>query len=260
MVGTGRLLMFCTAWTDGVAQGPVEAGLLDGDLGGAHRVCPATTVGIAPTAYAIIEPENLYGRILATGTLSGSWAVSERLELYARLEAVRMDMLIAPIASDSLGPGYTALGASWRGWDGEHWALAVQGKLVLPTAFVVDEHSAPLAADAGMQAVWAPRDTLLVHAAVMPNLGLALGGGPLYPRAGVNVDVGAEWRMFRRFGVVVDGVSSFGHSEPLDYFGVGLGLRGGIGPHAGLALETRVPLVGRERALAAIDIRFDWRF
>ena len=252
--------MFCTAWLDGVAQGPVEAGLVDGDLGGAHRVCPATSVGLTPTAYAIIEPENLYGRILATGTLTGSWAVNDRLELYTRLEAVRLDMLIAAISTSALGPGYTTVGASWRGVGGEKWALAVQGKLVLPTAFVHDEHSAPLAADAGVQFVWAARDTLLVHAALMPNVGMALGGGPLYPRVGVNVDAGAEWRAFPRFAFVLDGISAFGRTDTLDYAGVGVGFRGGIGEHAGLALEARVPLVGRERALTSADVRFDWRF
>ena len=252
--------MFCTAWTDGVAQGPVEAGLVDGDLGAAHRVCPITSVGLTPTAYAIIEPENLYGRILATGTLTGSWAVSEKLELYTHLEGVRMDMLIAAISTTAIGPGYASLGASWRGAEGESWALAVQGKLVLPTAFGIDEHGAPVGADAGVQFVWAPRETLLVHGVLMPNVAFAAGGGPLYPRVGVNLDVGAEWRAFKRFGFVLDGISAFGRTDTLDYAGVGVGFRGGIGEHAGLALEARVPLVGRERALTAADIRFDWRF
>lgn len=252
--------MFCTAWMDGVAQGPVEAGLADGDLGGAHRVCPMTSVGLTPTAYAIIEPENLYGRILATGTLTGSWAASDKLEIYARLEGVRLDMLIAAISTTAIGPGYTALGASWRGVEGDAWALAVQGKLVLPTAFLHDEHGAPMGVDAGVQFVWAAKDTLLVHAALMPNFGFAAGGGPLYPRAGVNLDVGAEWRAFKRFSFVLDGISGFGRTDTLDHAGVGLGFRGGIGEHAGLALEARLPLAGRERALTSADIRFDWRF
>jgi hypothetical protein len=217
-------------------------------------------VGLTPTAYAIVEPENLYGRILATGTLTGSWAVSDRLELYAHLEAVRMDMLIAALSTTALGPGYTSVGASWRGLDREHWSVAVQGKLVLPTAFLEDEHGAPVGADAGAQFVWAPKDTLLVHAALQPNFGFAAGGGPLYPRFAANLDVGAEWRPFRRFGFVLDGVSSFARTDGRDHLGAGVGFRGGIGEHAGLALEARVPLVGGERALAAVDIRFDWRF
>lgn len=252
--------MWCDAWTDGVAQGPVQAGFSDGDLGGVHRLCPMTSLGLSPTAYAIVEPENLYGRIVATGTLTGSYALSDKLEVYANVEAFRFDTLIAAVSVTGMGPGYTALGGSWRFAEGDRWGVGLQGKVVLPTAFTIDRHSWPMGADLGVHGGYALRDNLIVHGAVMPTFHLALGGGPAYPTCGVNLDVGAEWKPFKRFGFVLDSVSSFGHAEALDSTGVGVGLRGGIGPHAGLALEARVPLAGRERALAAVDVRFDYRF
>lgn len=252
--------MWCDTWNDGVAQGPVEAGLADGDLGAAHRLCPRTSVGLAPTAYAIVEPENLYGRIVATATLNGSVAVNDRLELYASIEAFRYDMLIAAISADAMGPGYTDLGASWRFAQGDRWGLGLQGKVVLPTAFTIDRHAAPLGVDVGLHAGWAPVDSLVLHAAALPHFGAELGGGPAWPRFGVNLDVGAEWRPFPRFGFVLDSISSFGRTDVLDHTGVGVGFRGGIGEHFGLSLEARLPLAGRERALAAADIRADWRF
>ena len=252
--------MWCDAWTDGVAQGPVEAGFVDGDLGAAHRLCPQTSLGLAPTAYAIVEPENLYGRILATGTLTGSYALSDKVEVYANLEAFRFDTLIAAISVTGMGPGYTGVGASWRFAEGDHWGVGLQGKLVLPTAFTLDRHSWPLGADVGLHGAYALRDNLLVHGAAMPTFRAALGGGPAFPTFGVNLDVGVEWKPFKRFGFVLDSVSSFGRTEALDYTGAGVGFRGGIGEHAGLSLEARVPLAGRERALAAIDIRVNYRF
>lgn len=252
--------MWCDTWNDGVAQGPVEAGLVDGDLGAAHRMCPRTSVGLAPTAYAIIEPENLYGRIVATATLSGSLALSDRTELYATVEGFRYDMLIAAISASGMGPGYTGLGASWRFAQGDRWGLALQGKAVLPTAVTLDRHGAPLGLDVGVHGAWSFGDKLVVHGALVPNFGLAVGGGPLFPRFGVNLDVGAEWRAFPRFGLVLDSVSAFGRTDVLDYTGVGVGFRGGVGEHFGLSFEARVPLAGRERALTSADIRADWRF
>lgn len=252
--------MWCDAWDDGVAQGPVEAGLVDGDLGQGHRICPRTSLGLSANTYAIIELENLYGRIVAAGTLSGSWAASDEVELWLSLEAFRYDMLIAPISSSAMGLGYTDVGASWRFWDGEKASLGLQGKLVLPTAFLIDQHSWPLSGQLGLVGVYAAQDRLLLHAALSPDFGLALGGGPLYPRFGVATDLGLEWRPFHRFGFVVDGITSFGRTDVVDYLGAGLGLRGGIGEHAGLSLEARVPFYGAERALAAVDIRFEWRF
>lgn len=252
--------MWCDAWTDGVPQGPVAADLVDGDLGAAHSVCPTTSVGLTAGGSAIVETENLYGRIRATGTLTGRLKLSEKAELYASLEAVRLDTIITAISVTGLGPGYTDVGASWRFAEGPHHALALHGTFVLPTAFTIDKHSFPLGVDAGLDAVYAPKDTLLLHGSLVPSFGVALGGGPAYPTFGVNLDAGAEWRPFKRFGFVLDGISAFGRTDVLDYAGVGVGFRGGIGEHFGLSLEARVPLVGRARELASADLRGTWHF
>lgn len=252
--------MWCDSWDNGLDQGVVEVGFLDGDLGVAHRVCPRTQVGLAAGAYAIVEPENFYGRIAASATLSGELALSKRTALYATIEGVRFEDVIGAIPTTSLGPGYTDVGASWLATGGERWSLAVQGKLVLPTAFLLNQNGWPLSADVGVAAAWTPKDWVVLHGAVLGLGGVALGGGPLFPEAGVSVDVGADWRLGKGFALVSDGVFGFGYTDVVDVVAAGVGVRGAIGPHAGLSLVGNVPLAGRERALTAADLRFDWRF
>ncbi len=249
----------CEAVENGIASGEVQLGLVDGDLGIARSVCPTTRVGFTAGGAAIIETENLYGRILGTGTLKGSLALSKRSELYLSIEGLRYDSIIAPISSSGLGPGYTAVGAGTQLVNHEPMTLAVQGKVVLPTAFTIDTHGAPLAMDAGLVGSWSPTVHWTVHGSVMGMYSMAVGGGPLFPRGGVTLDVGGEWRPTFGFSVVVDGRTGFLYTDALDVVSAGIGIRGAIGHHAGLALEAVKPLAGRERTLAGAELRFDWR-
>ena len=222
-------------------------------------MCPRTSVGFAGGGSAIIETENLYGRIVATGTIKGSLALSSRTMLFATIEGVRYESLIAPISSSALGPGYTDVGASWQVHAGEAVVLAAVGKLVLPTAFTIDRHSWPLGVDLGVNAAWIPAERIVLHGSLLGMYSMALGGGPLFPTQGVSIDLGAEWRATDGFGLVLDGRTGFGYTGAVDVVSAGLGVRGAIGKHAGLALELVKPLAGEERNLVGADLRFDWR-
>ena len=252
-------MMWCDTLENGLANGQVQVGLVDGDLGVAQSLCPQNRLGLAVGGGAIVETTNFYGHIAGSGTLRGTLAVSKRTALYAAIEGFRYDAVLSPIASSAMGLGYTDIGASGQVVQTERFALALQGKLVLPTAFTLNQNGWPLAADLGFAAGWSPADNVVVHGSVLGLGGLALGGGPQFPHAGVNVDAGLEWRATRSVGVVVDALGGFGYTAPVDVFAAGVGFRGAIGEHAGLALEATVPLVGRERTLAALDLRFDWR-
>ncbi|MSP55420.1 MAG: hypothetical protein EXR69_07450 [Myxococcales bacterium] len=252
-------IALCDAIQNGLAEGQVQVGFYGGDLGVAPSVCPRTSVGFTGGGSAIIETENLYGRILATGALKGSLALSDRAMVFATVEGVRYDSLIAPISSSAIGPGYTAVGASWQVHGGGPVVLAAVGKFVLPTAFTIDRHSWPLAVDLGVNAAWTPADRIVLHGSLLGMYSMALGGGPLYPSQGVSVDVGAEWRATAGLGLVLDGRAGFGYTGAVDGVSAGFGVRGAIGTHAGLALELVAPLAGRERNLAGADLRFDWR-
>lgn len=251
--------MLCDVLQNGLAEGQVQVGFLDGDLGVARAPCARSALGLAAGGGAIIETENLYGHLAGGATLRGSWAVSGRTALYASVEAVRYDGVIAPISSSALGPGYTDLGVTTQIVHTERAAVAVQGTAVVPTAIPLNQHGAPLSADLGLTAAWSPTRAWTVHGSALGLGGLAVGGGPLFPAAGAHVDAGAEWRPTAGFGLVADVLAGFGYAAPLDVLAVGGGVRGAIGPHAGLALELNAPLAGRERTLAAADLRFDWR-
>ncbi len=252
-------MMVCDPVENGLAQGEVQVGLFDGDLGIAHTPCPRNSVSLGAGGSAIIEAADLYGRIQATGTLRGSFALSSKCELYLAIEGVRYDSIIAPIASSGIGPGYTNVGASTQVIASPMWLLAVQGKAVLPTAFTLDRHSWPLAVDAGAVLAWSPADRWVVHGSLFGMYGMALGGGPLFPTAGVTLNLGGEWRPTNGFGLVLDARTGFGYTAVVDVVSAGVGVRGAIGPHAGLTLEAVAPLAGAERRLAALDLRFDWR-
>jgi hypothetical protein len=252
-------MMWCDTLENGLAHGQVQVGLVDGDLGVAQALCPQNRLGLAVGGGAIVETTNFYGHIVGSGTLRGTLAVSKRTALYASIEGFRYDAVIAPIASSAIGLGYTDVGASGQVVQTERFALAVQGKLVLPTAFTLNQNGWPLAGDLGLAAGWSPTEKVVVHGSVLGLGGLGLGGGPLFPHAGANVNTGLEWRATHGFGVVFDALGGFGYTAPVDVLAAGVGLRGAVGEHAGLALEATVPLAGRERTLAAFDLRFDWR-
>lgn len=251
--------MLCDGLQNGLADGQVQVGFLDGDLGVARTPCVRSTLGLAAGGGAIIETANLYGHLAGGATLRGSWAVSTRTALYASVEAVRYDGVIAPISSSALGPGYTDLGVTTDVVHTEHAAVAVQATAVLPTAVTLNRHGAPLSADLGVIAAWSPTRAWTVHGSALGLGTLAAGGGPLFPAAGAHVDAGAEWRPTGGFGLVADVLAGFGYTAPVDVVAVGVGVRGAIGPHAGLALEVNAPVAGRERTLAALDLRLDWR-
>jgi len=62
---------------DGMPDGPVVAGLFNGDLLSAHRVCGRSEVGLFGSAYLLADTANFYGHIIASGILDGSYAVDE---------------------------------------------------------------------------------------------------------------------------------------------------------------------------------------
>jgi hypothetical protein len=70
---------------------------------------------------------------------------------------------------------------------------------------------------------------------------------------------GAAWRPVRPFAVVLDVTSSFGYTAPVDVVSASLGVRVGIGERVGVELGAAVPLAGRERALAAGELKVNVR-
>jgi hypothetical protein len=260
------LLALSAAWAAPCANdntalpaGPVAVGFADGDLGVARRLCPRTEVGISGGGLAVVETENFYGHIVTGGTLDGSWAASHKTEVFASIEAFRYDSVITPISASFMGFGHTALGATHQVWRDEKAILGVHGRLVLPTAVGLYRNAWPLAMDLGVGARWQPVRTLEVHGDIGALGSAAISAGSAGPRAGATVTAGVAWNPVKPFALVADVDAGFGYTAALDHLAAAVALRGALGQRVGIELGVTLPLAGRERALAAGELRVSTR-
>lgn len=93
-----------------------------------------------------------------------------------------------------------------------------------------------------------------------PRLRGGVAGGSLPPpRAAWATTAGAAWRPWRWLELVVDAHAELGCAAALDVFALAPALRFAIGAHFGAELGAMLPLAGRERALAAADLRVSVR-
>ncbi len=249
----------CEADTTGIATGPVPVGFYDGDLGVPRRVCARSEVSLAPGGLAVVDTANFYGHIVAGGTLGGSWAPTRRTEVYASVEAFRYDSVITPIPATYMGFGHVGVGVTQRLWDDDSAAIAVHGRVVAPTAVGLYRNAWPVALDVGVAGLWTPAPAWSLHADIAGLGSAAVSHGPAFPRAGARVMVGAAWQPVKPFAMVLDLASGFGYTAPVDHVAGSLGLRVGLGERVGIELGASVPFVGRERSLAAGELRVDVR-
>jgi hypothetical protein len=238
----------------GLADGPVAASLWDGALGRAQGACPRRELAVAPHAYLLADTPAFYGVIAASGVIEGSALLDRRTELSARLELVRYQDVISAISSSYLGLGYTTVGATRRVDDGGSGpALAVVGQLVLPSAFGLSAHAAPFAVDVGLAGL-ARRGPWEGHAQAGLAGSAAISHGPTQARLGVPLTAGGAWRPGSAFATVLDLQASVGYTAALDHLALAPALRFGAG-NWGLELGATVPVLGRERALLAGELR-----
>lgn len=249
----------CSDDLSGIAYGPVSVGFQDGDLGVARRVCGRTEAALAAGGLAIVETENFYGHIVAGGTLEGSLAVSERTEVFTTVEAFRYDSVITPIAATYAGFGHVGIGATHRFVDADNVAVGLHGRGVFPTAVGLYRNAFPIGLDVGVGAAWAPLSTFRVHGDVTALGSAAVSRGPAGPRGGARVTAGVEWQPARPFAVVADLNAGFGYAAPVDHVAAAIALRAGIGKRVGVELGATLPLAGRERTLAAGELRVGMR-
>lgn len=239
---------------DGMAEGPARAGLRDGDLGEARRLCPRSEVGLGGGGALLADTANLYGHIVAGATVHGSVALSDRVELFGAVEAVRYDSVIGALSSAALTPGFTTLGAGWRFLDGERFALGLNGAAMLPTAVGLYQHAAPAGVDLGVAWQWAAAERFAVHGQVSALETWAFSAGAAYPRTGANVDAGVAWRPGKAFAGALDVVAGVGNGTALESLAVAPAFRFAAGDRVGLALEAAVPLAGRYPPQATVDL------
>ena len=144
--------------------------------------------------------------------------------------------------------------------DRERVALGVHGKVVLPTAVPLYENNRPLGVDLGLTGQFLAHQRIQVHADLGLVHSVGLGNGPTQPRIGATITAGAEFRPAWRFTIVTDLHAGFGYTAPLDVLAAALALRASDGKRFGFELGATVPLLGRERAAARIDLAWTVRF
>lgn len=242
----------------GLPTGPISASLYDGDHGLARRTCGRTEAALDGGGLVLADTPNFYGHIVAGGNLEGAYA-TDKLEVFGGVQAIRYDSVISAISSSYVGLGHTHLGASYRLAESESWAVGLSGRAVLPTAFGLYENARPFGLDLGVNGVWVAAPALRVHGQLGGLHSFATGPGDADPRFGLGVLAGAELRPSDHFAAVVDLEAFAGQYAPLDAFSAGIGLRAG-GEAFGLELGAKLPLAGRERALATAGLRASWRF
>ena len=245
-----------------LATGPVSVGLRDGDLGSARHACPRTEVCLSGHALLLDDSGNLniYGQIQFQGILDGSLALSDKSEVFVRIEAFRHQEAISLVGASYNGLGHTTLGASTLLLDTDSMHVAVLGRLVLPTAIGLYRNQAPVGLEAALSAQYNLSQTFHVHG-YLPVLGsMGVGLGPKQVRVGLAPVVGLETRVGKHFGVVVDVASGFLYDHPFEQLSPQLGLRTAIGP-VGVELDAMLPLLGpTPRPLASAELRVSARF
>ncbi|HHO52890.1 MAG TPA: hypothetical protein ENK18_18950 [Deltaproteobacteria bacterium] len=241
----------------GLPTGPVHAALLDGGLGRARRACPRTELAVAPRALLLVDTPNFYGHVVAGLSLDGALALDPDTELFGRLELIRYDSVISAVTSSTLTPGHTTVGAT-RVLRSEGLILALTGELVLPTALGLYRGAWPLGLDVGLASQWAD-GPVEIHGQLTALGSAALSRGPALPRAGLAPVLGGSVRPLRGLALALDLQSMFLYTDDVDVVALAPAVRLGLGDAWGAEIGSTLPLAGRERALAVVDLRVAWR-
>lgn len=250
----------CDAFGYGLGQGALQSGVRDGDLGTPRRLCGRHEFAVVGGLGLSVDTANFYGRLRGGLQLEGSYAVHERVEVFAAWEALRYEQILAPFGSSFIGPGHFTLGGTGRFLDLEKAALGVTGRIVLPTTPLY-KNARPLAWDVGFSVLGQPAQKVHVHAQVGLIASAAISAGAAGTRAGLASNVGVELRPLPALAVVVDLQGDFGYGgEPVEMVAASLGLRLSDRYRFGFELGATIPIVGRERTSVSLDLRWSVRF
>ena len=244
---------------DALPQGPLTVALQPGDLGDARSACLRSEVGLGGGAALVVDNADFYGRIQLMGTLDGRIALPDaNLSIDLGIEPFRSDSVIAPIAVGTSGLGAAWVGGTWQFQSDVDSALAVTGRVVLPTVGG-SQNQRPLGADLGLVGQHRWTEKVDVHGGLMLYGNRMVGAGPSAARTSLSGLAGVAWHPSKSFALVLDLPVSVAWAAPVDYIALAPGVRVGAGPWA-LELGLMAPLVGGDRTLVAADLRTSIRF
>ena len=242
----------------GLATGPAAISLWDGDLGRSRRACPRTELVAGPRALLLVDTPAFYGQIVASGQIEASIAPSDRSELWLRLEPIRYQNVISAIPASELGYGFTGVGLTHRLDGGGPSAVALVTELTLPSAIGLQGNALPFGLAAALALQHRYSDLLSTHGQLGYVWSTSFGHGPSQLRTGYVGSFGASLSPGRAFALALDAQAALAYTAPLDHIALAPALRFAAG-RFGIELAASLPLLGRERALAAVELRSSWR-
>jgi hypothetical protein len=231
--------------SDPIATGPVSVALRDGALGSGRRACPRREVGVSGHALLLDDTGNLniYGQIQLQGVVDASVAVSDRVEVFARLEAIRSQQAISLAGASYTGLGHTTLGVSALLVNDVDTHVAWLNRVVLPTAVGLYRNQHPVALESGLSAQLDVGEALQLYGQLSVIGSMGLGGGPTQVRVGLAPSLGAELTVKPSFGVAVGVTSGLLYDHPFEQLSPQVSLRTAIGK-VGIQLDAMVPVTG----------------
>jgi len=239
----------------GMPTGPAAIGYFEADVATGRRACPRTEFGLGARFAAIIDTPNFYGNLGVSGVLFGSYALNERTELFATLEAVSFTYAVnASLSKTGLTLGNLTAGATRVLYTPGNFVGSASVRLLLPTSFEIPG-ARLIGVELSHLTAWEVRSWLELHSAVGVDFSAAISGAQAFPRLGATALIGGALQPTSWFAFVLD-VS--GH----------LGVRSFLAPTAalrfrvaslGIELGATLPLVGTDRHDFIIGGRFSWR-
>lgn len=248
----------CEDAPKGVPMGPIPFSIQMGELAQPRGPCPATRVSLGVEGQAIVRTEEFYGNLQANGVVTGSYALSDRLELSLSLEPLLFQQVISSLQATHLGLGHGALGVTVVAFEEGPVVLSALARTTLPFAFGLYKNAWPVGLDAGLTGALQISSMLRAYGSLLGVGSFVLSRGAPLPRAGLLGVGGGEVILFDWVALVLELKALALYEADLDHVSVSGGVRTRIWDGFGAELYATAPVAGRDRTLAGGGLRVSW--
>lgn len=247
----------CSRWKhQALMEGPIAVGYHEADLAVGRRACPRTEIGIGLRFGAIIDTADFYGALGLDGMIFASLAFTDKIELFATLEAVQYQYVQnASLKGSQVVFGNLTAGGTYMLYEHDRTIGAVTARILFPTSFAYSG-ARLLGVDVGYNFSWRAKDWLEVHTFVGGDFTVGLNGAETFPRVGGTLSVGAQLSPFDWGALVVDLTGRLGMDH--SYLAPLVALRFRIFK-VGLELGATLPVVGNDRHDFIAGLRASYR-
>ncbi len=248
----------CARWVaPGLEEGPVALGFFEADVATGRRVCPRSEAGIGGRLGLTVDTPNFYGAIAGDGLVFASLAADDRTELFATFEAVHHQWVQnAVLKGSTTSLGQLTAGASHQTFESGHWLGATSARFMLPTS-TATPRVAVVGLELGQAVSYRRYDTVELHGYLGADVSAGLSAAASDVRAGLLLNVGAQWSPASSFGLVVDLNDHVGGTAT--YLAPALGLRFRPWRDVGAELDVTLPLAGTDRHDVVAGLRVGTR-